>query len=165
MNLVILFFAITFNVLSNEPSAVAPKPGACEFFSKANAVLLLGGNLKAEEREFREDSNYRHWGCLITKADSTSDQSPKLHFLLIRSKTEALAIEDFASIKRSNEKHQGFELWPGVGDEAIVHTDGSNFQLVIVRKGANSIRIKLNPMTGVDLEAVKAVAAELAAKL
>ncbi len=165
MNFLFLFIAIFFCAGSNQPSNVASKPAGCDFFTKANAVRILGGNLKAEESNSAEDANERRWGCIITKEGATSEKSPRLHFLLIQSKSEALAAVDFASIKRSNEKHQGFELWPGVGDEAIVHTDGSNFQLVIVRKGANSIRIKLNPMTGVDLQIVKEVAAELVARL
>jgi hypothetical protein len=81
------------------------------------------------------------------------------------SPTNELAASVFDSIRRSNEKSPGFELWNSVGDEALTHSDGKNFHLVIVRKGETTIRMKANPVGGATLTGMKDVAAEIAAKL
>jgi len=46
-----------------------------------------------------------------------------------------------------------------------VHSDGQNFQLVMVRKGVRSFRIKVNPTGTTSLENVKAVAEDLVRKM
>lgn len=161
MTSMFLFVSLLFNL---EPN-VAAKPAGCSFFTTASAARILAANVKAEETEYKEVDQNQKWGCKFTVDGATDDKSPIIHFGLWRSKTEAIAIEEFAAVKASNEKLVGFEMWSGVGDEASVHTDGANFQFIHVRKGANSIRIKVIPMTNVDINAVKDVAKSLALKL
>jgi len=156
---------ILVSLFFSSPSNPAAKPAGCSFLTTANAALILGANVKAEENKYVEADQNQKWGCRFTVDGAMDDKSPKLHFGLWRSKTEGAAMEEFATVKTSNEKLAGFEMWPGVGDEAFVHTDGSNFQFILVRKGASSIRIKINPMTGVDMNVVKDVAKDLASKL
>jgi hypothetical protein len=153
------------SLILNSQSTAAAKPAACSFFTTANAARILGANVKAEDTEYKEADQNQKWGCKFTVDGATGDKSPILHFGLWRSKTEAIATEEFAAVKASNEKLAGFEMWSGVGDEASVHTDGSNFQFILVRKGANSIRIKVNPTTNVDINVVKDVAKSLVSKL
>lgn len=162
-NAIILFVflvsAAYFPETPVETSAV--KPHACSFFTYANAEKLLGQKVTGADTEENKADGGQRWNCTFT-ADSGEG---KIYFALFKDPTEEAARNEFQKIRTSNQKHKGFEDWPEIGDEAIVHTDGQTFQFIMVRKGTRTIRIKLNPMGGASLDDVKAVATSLAAKL
>ncbi|MEQ1645862.1 MAG: hypothetical protein ABL959_20590 [Pyrinomonadaceae bacterium] len=93
------------------------------------------------------------------------EKPPKLYFVLYKATSEDTAKQSFDTVRQSNNKLGGFEEWPGVGDEAVVHSDDPNFHFVMVRKGVKTIRVKIHPAEGVSLDDLKNVARSLAAKL
>lgn len=149
---------------SSEAEPAAFKSVACDFLTHDNALKILGRPSIGTDEGMTEDPEGRKWRCTFAPVDAGSN-SPKLHFMIMKSPTEDAARQSFDGIRQSNKKHSGFEEWPGVGDEAVVHSDGKNFQLVIVRKGVKSIRIKVNPADGVLLDTVKAAAASLVPRM
>lgn len=145
-----------------EPAAF--KSVACDFLTHDNAMKILGRQSIGTDGGMTEDPEGRKWRCTFAPADAAAN-SPKLHFMIMKSPGEDVAKQSFDAIRQSNKKLAGFEEWPGIGDEALVHSDGKNFQFVMVRKGVKSIRIKVNPADRVSLETVKAVASSLVTKM
>ena len=138
------------------------KPAGCDFFSRQNAEKILTTEVSWTGTDATEGEP-KKWTCtFIPKQNS---EGPKLYFGLHRFTTVENARGEFEAIVASNKGHKGFEKLEGIGDDAIVHTDGSNFQLVIVRKGVRSFRIKVNPAGSTSIESVKAVAEDLVRKL
>jgi hypothetical protein len=74
--------------------------------------------------------------------------------------TNDLAHQVFADILSANH-NPGQSRPDGIGDEAWFHSDGSNFCLIIVRKGNKMLRIKVNKLTkDTSIEELKRVARE-----
>lgn len=139
------------------------KSVACDFFTYDNAQKILGKATGADDG-MHDIADGRKWGCTFTASDK-GEKPPKLYFTIIKATSEDVAKNAFDVIRNSNNKHQGFEEWPGVGDEALVHTDAPNFHFVMVRKGVKTIRIKVNPAEGVSPDAVKSAAISLLPKM
>ena len=158
--LTILLFITLFSHDSS-PAAVR-KPAGCDFFTKANAVKILNTDVTWTGTDSTANEP-RKWTCAFVAKDLA--EGPKLYFSLYRFTTAEAAREDFEAVALSNETHPGFERWRGVGDDAIVHTDGANFQFVMVRKGTRSFRIKVNPSGTTSVNNVKAVAKDIVNKI
>lgn len=162
--LIAFFLTPTPFIADSFEASTMRKSVACDFFVYENAQKILGKKVRAEDGEMSDESEGRFWRCTFT-GPTEADRAPKLHFVLIRSVSDDAAKQAFEVIRDSNKNKAGFEEWPGVADEAIVHSDGKNFQFVMVRKAAKTIRMKVNPANGVSLDEVKNVAASLALKL
>lgn len=158
--LIVLLFIALFTPDSS-PAAVW-KPAGCDLFTKANAVKILNTDVTWTGTDSTANEP-RKWTCTFVSKDDAD--GPKLYFGLHRFTTAESAREEFDSAVASNKNHAGFERWHGVGDDAIVHTDGANFHLVMVRKGIRSFRIKVNPAGSTSLENVKLVAQDLIRKM
>lgn len=148
---------------STVAESAAFKPVACDFFGYDNAQNLIGKAIGADDG-MQDGAEGRKWGCTFTASDK-GEKPPKLYFVLYKATSEDLAKQSFETVRTSNKKLGGFEEWPGVGDEAVVHSDAPNFHFVMVRKGVKTIRVKINPAEGVSLDELKNVARSLAAKL
>lgn len=159
----ILFVSTPSPIHTAAASNSVRKPYACQFFTNESAMKIIGGKVRAADEGMSEEEKVKKWKCTFTA--ETGGDGPKVYFMLMRSTSETAAKEDFEVIRESNKNHAGFEEWPGVGDEAVVHTDGSNFQFVMIRKGANTVRIKVNPAKGISFENLKSVAASLVPRL
>ena len=155
-----LLFITLFSL--DTSTAAVWKPAGCDFFAKANAVKILGADVTWTGTDSTA-SEPKKWTCTFVSKDTAA--GPILYFGLHRFTTTEAAREEFDAVASSNKDHAGFERWEGVGDDAIVHTDGANFQLVMVRKGARSFRIKVNPAKETSLEDVKQVAVDLVKKM
>lgn len=159
MSTIFLFIALFSPDLS---SSAVWKPAGCDFFTKANAVKILGADVTWTGTDSTANEP-KKWTCTFVSNESA--HGPKLHFGLHRFASDQAALEDFDSIVVSNKGQAGFVRWQGVGDDAIVHTDGSNFQFVMVRKGVRSFRIKVNPTGTTSPEDIKAVAEDLVKRM
>ena len=158
-NIVVLLLSLL--AVTWMPETVVAKPYACHYFGYGNAEKLLGPKLTTvDSEEGKEDGSHR-WNCTFTSENGEG----KIFFALFKDVTDEAARAEFQRIRESNKNHTGFEDWSGVGDEAIVHTDGKSFQFLMVRKGAVSFRIKMNPIKGTPVEDVKRIAAALSEKL
>lgn len=154
-NIIIVLFILV------AAAPVAAKPYACHYFGFGNAEKLLGGKVSSVDGEEAKDDGSQRWSCTFTSQDGDG----KIFFALFKHASDEAARAEFNRIRESNKDHAGFEEWAGVGDEAVVHTDGKNFQFLMVRKGPASFRIKMNPLKGTNIEDVKKIALTLAEKL
>lgn len=83
-------------------------------------------------------------------ADTVNQHDGKLGnlYFLVEEYAQLNAAKDsYASIKKSNEDHEGVKVLTGVGDEAYFHSDGDNFCFLLVRKGNKMFRMKVNKIT------------------
>ncbi len=158
-NIIVVLFILVAAACVPEP--VAAKPYACHYFGFGNAEKLLGSKLTSVDGEETKEDGSRRWKCTFTSEKGDG----KIFFALFKDATEESARTEFNRIRESNKKNAGFADWPGVGDEAVVHTDGKNFQFLMVRKGSASFRIKMNPLLATNIEDVKSIAVALAEKL
>ncbi|MBL7719608.1 MAG: hypothetical protein JNL72_12275 [Flavipsychrobacter sp.] len=62
-------------------------------------------------------------------------------------KSDTGARRKFADLKRNNDKREGVEAIPGMGDEAYSYGDGETFYVILVRKGASLLRIRVEKVT------------------
>lgn len=160
--LALLFFSFIFAANPFESNPGFRKPAGCDFFTKANAVRIIGTDVTWTGTDSTANEP-RKWTCTFVSKNAA--EGPKLYFVLHRFTTAEAAREEFDSVVDSNKNLAGFERWQGVGDDAIIHTDGANFQLVMVRKGIRSFRIKVNPAGSTSLENVRSVAQDLIKKM
>lgn len=165
LTLILLAFMTSVPVKSEPAEPAAFKSVACDFFGGDNAASLLGTNFRGEDGGMTEEAERRVWKCTFMRNPETEAKSPRIHFMIEKALTVDAAEKSFDSMRLSNEKKPGWNEWKGVGDEATVHSDGANFQLIQVRKGVKSMRIKVNPVGDVSLDRLKEVAEKIAAKL
>ena len=163
-----ILFSILFlsadagNAKTSVPTAY--KSVACDFFTHDNAMKVLGGQSIGTDGGMTENTEGRSWKCTFAPKDG-GESSPRLFFMIMKSTSEEAAKSTFQIIRDSNKTHNGFEEWSGITDEAIVHSDAPNSHFVMVRKGLKTIRIKVNPASGVSLDSIKAAAASLVPKM
>lgn len=155
-----LFFITSETEAVSVSHPVAYKSVACDFFTHDNAMKILGGQAVGSDGGMTENADGKSWKCTFVPKGG-DERSPKLFFMIMKSPSEESAKNTFQLIRDSNRQSNGYVEWPGVGDEAIVHSDAPNFLFVMVRKGLKTIRIKINPAEGVSLESVKAAAVSL----
>ena len=165
LNAILLFVFFISSAAVNEHFAEtgAAKPVACHFFGYDNAERLLRQKVGGADGEESKTDGGAKWTCTFTT--TAGDNGPKLFFAIFRDTTEDVAKGEFQKIRLSNQKHSGFEEWEGVADEAVAHTDGKNFQFLMLRKGSRTLRIKVGNSSTVSFEELKAVAASLVTKL
>jgi hypothetical protein len=60
---------------------------------------------------------------------------------------ESSAKATYASIKKSNENHEGIKVLSGIGDEAYFHSDYENFYFILARKNNAVFRMKVSKIT------------------
>ena len=159
MQTILLFIATLF---SYAQSSAVWKPTGCDFFTKANAVKILGTDVTWTGIDATANEP-KKWTCTYLPKDKA--EWPNIYFGLHRYQTVESAKEEFDTIVDSNKDHSGFRKWEGVGDDAIIQADGGNFQLVMVRKGVRTLRIKVNPAGSTSFEDVKSVAEDLVRKM
>ncbi len=157
--LALIFLSFVVSLGSN---AGFRKPAGCDFFTKANAIKIIGTDVTWTGTDSTANEP-RKWTCTFVSKDVA--EGPKLHFVLHRFTVAEAAREEFNSVVDSNKDLGGFERWHGIGDDAFVHTDRVNFQLVMVRKGIRSFRIKVNPAGSTSMENVKSAAQDLIKKM
>ena len=139
------------------------KPVACSFFGHDNAAKLLGQKATGIDGEESKADGAIKWTCTFTT--EAGENGPKIYFAIFKDVSEEAAKSEFQKVRHSNQKNAGFEEWHGIADEAVIHSDGKNFQFVMVRKGTRTFRIKIGNSNGISLDDLKTVAASLAAKM
>ena len=150
--------------VENSGTSSLPKPAGCDFLGRDNATKIIGREVSWTGTDGTTPDGVDIFKCTFVEAEN-SEGGAKLHFMLMKSPTPEGAKKEFETVRQLNQNHAGFEEWPGVSDEAIVHSDGKSFHFVMVRTGSRTIRLKVNPVKAVELEAVKSVALSLSSRL
>ncbi len=125
--------------------------------AKADAEKILGLPARQTESETFTKANVLQHKC-SWKA-TQEDLNSNLYYLDEHYNNSESAHKVFEDIVVSNSNNPG-QTRPDIGDEAWLHSDGTNFCLLMVRKGNKIIRMKVNRLTkGTSVEEMKRVAA------
>jgi hypothetical protein len=112
--------------------------------AKADAEKILGfPALQTESTTLNKDNVVKHqcsWKA------TQEDLNSNLYYLDEQYDNVESAHKVFEDILISNRDNSG-QSRPTIGDEAWLHSDGTNFCLLMVRKGNKIIRMKVNRLT------------------
>jgi hypothetical protein len=125
--------------------------------AKMDAEKILGLPARQTESEtFTKDDVLQHkcsWKA------TQEDLNSNLYYLDEHYNNAESAHKVFEDIVVSNRNNPG-QTRPDIGDEAWLHSDGTNFCLLMVRKGNKIIRMKVNKLTKeTSVEEMKRIAA------
>jgi len=124
--------------------------------AKADAEKILGfPALQTESTILNKENVVRHqcsWKA------TQEDLNSNLYYLDEQYDNAESAHKVFEDILVSNRNNSG-QSRPTIGDEAWLHSDGTNFCLLMVRKGNKIIRMKVNRLTKeTSIEEMKRIA-------
>ena len=112
--------------------------------AKADAEKILGfPALQTESTTLNKDNVVKHQ-CSWKAAHE--DLNSNLYYLDEQHNDVASAHKVFEDIVTGNANNPGHSR-PDIGDEAWLHSDGTNFCFLMVRKGNRIVRLKVNRLT------------------
>ena len=128
-------------------NSVGQSAATCPGRADAEKILGESATLASTSSEIRD--LVPRTGCTWTanQPDVAKNVTGHLYFLSETYATEADAHKVFQSFYTQNMNNAGIEKMKDASDEGFMHTDGQNFQLVIIRKGNKLIRLKVNKIT------------------
>lgn len=127
-----------------DTTAVDPK----KLFTKADADKIMGQPTHLADSSSKVKAVISRYLCSY-KADVKDSNTGKIgtiYFLFEQYRQISDAKKKYADIMQANKSH-GIEDISDLGDEAYYHTDGTNFNFIMVRKGKNVFTIKVNITT------------------
>ncbi len=119
------------------------------YLSRTDAEKILGQPATLTESTVEKSSNVAKYNCTFTANDSMAagNRTAHLYYAIELYYNEASAKNVYAGIFAQNAAMPNLKKQGGLGDEALLHTDNQNFALLIVRKGAKILRLKVNRLT------------------
>jgi len=132
-----LFFSSSFQGPTKNHS-----DGNC--IAKTDAEKILGFTAHQTENSTVSENNVVQHKC-SWKA-TQDDLNSSLYYIDEQHDNAESAHKVFEGIVVSNQNNSG-QSRPEIGDEAWLHSDGTNFCLLMVRKGNKIIRMKVNRLT------------------
>ena len=111
---------------------------------KADVEKILGLPAHQTESSTVNENNVVQHKCAW--AATQDDLKSNLYYLDEQHNDAASAHKVFEDIAVSNRNNPGHSQ-PDIGDEAWLHSDGTNFCFLMVRKGNKIIRLKVNRLT------------------
>lgn len=124
------------------------KPGAIKSdeacLAKADVEKILGLPVFQTESKTSNENNILMYWC--SWKSTQEDLNSNLYYIEEEYKNAESADKVFDDIVVSNRNNPG-QSTPDIGDEAWFHSDGTNFVLLMVRKGNKMIRMKVNKLT------------------
>jgi len=114
--------------------------------SQVDAGKILGQSSKLVEKLIEKNENAIKYKCTYTISSKTI-RSSNLYYVFEDHKDIMSAKRAYKEIVLNNESMSGLKVINDIGDEAFLHTDGENFNLIISRKGDKILRLKVNKIT------------------
>jgi hypothetical protein len=150
--LLLLLFLIFFNTKSIEKNTVG---GHKLTIQEAERILGESCQLKESSNSLENGGHKYKSTYLANSSDEKLNKIIALNFIFESNSDEKDAQKTFETFKSSNEKSEGF-----------FHTDNKNFYLIIVRKGKELVRFKVNKITSkTSLIELKKVANDLVGRI
>lgn len=147
----------TSNPDSEEPCIIQTDSVAIasKLLTLSDAEKIMGEPATLTCNTFLKKSDTLEYKCYYTAVsqDTVTDKTGKLYFMYEEYAGVAGAQNAYATIYQANQGHAGVEIIHGLGDEAYYHSDLTGFYFLMVRKGENIFRLKLNKVTSNSSEA------------
>jgi len=155
-------------VTSTNHDYVQTLTNPAHLFTKADAEKILGEPAQLDDSAtiINKDAVQYKSSYIANAKDPKTGKTRGIYYLFERYNNATTAHEVFTTFKEGNQNSEGFSILHEMGDEAYFHSDGENFHFIIVRKGKNMFRLKVNKITGsTSLDELKRVAKNITAQL
>ncbi|HET7002066.1 MAG TPA: hypothetical protein VFI33_12180, partial [Puia sp.] len=121
----------------------------CSLISQQEAEKILGKPAHLSSHTTETKNHILTYHCTYTANDQETDRDRQsnLYYMLEEFESSSEAQKTFKYILSQNAGMQGLSTLDGFGEEAFIQTDNDHFQLIIVRKSAKMIRLKVNKVT------------------
>jgi hypothetical protein len=132
------------------------------------ATRILGEpcQLKESQSTAKNGGHQYKSTYLAHSSGETPDKIVALYFVFESYANEVEAKTTFDTFKPSNQNNEGFEMMSNLGNDAFFQTDKHNFCLIIVCKGNEIVRFKVNKMTSkTSLTELKQIANDLVSRV
>ncbi len=101
-----------------------------------------------------------------TESDVVTRKHGNLYYMIERFNGAGECEKAYENIVKFNDGATGLTLLHSIGDEALLHTDSSNFALIVARKENKMLRIKVNKLTNnTSLSKLKVLSARLLSQM
>jgi hypothetical protein len=133
-----------------------------------DAEKILGQPAQISADSSETTNHIIKFRCTFTASQQQPhrDKESNLYYLLEEYPSINAAATAFKFIVSENEGMPGLYTLPGLGDEAIIQTDNSNYELIMVRKSDKMIRMKVNKLTPTtSLSELKRIAKQVSDQL
>jgi hypothetical protein len=134
-------------------------------FTIEDAAKILGEPAQLTESSSSLKKNVATYSCAFfaKSPDEKKGKTGAVYFMFEKYDDTASAAKEYASIKKSNENHDGVKTLQHLGDEAYFHSDGQNFYFILVRKAEKMFRMKVNKITSkISVDSFNKVAKKIA---
>lgn len=143
----LLLLLVTLLIL-HTGNAQQRQPGALACLSKNRAETILGQPATLTENAAGKKHHVDRYTCTYTAVSRDARHKlGNLYYVAEAYLTPEDAHRALAAITSANRDMPGWKKFSDGVDEGVSHTDGTNFQLVIVRKGNKLVRLKINQVT------------------
>ena len=117
--------------------------------SREEAEKILGRPAHLVMSQSETKDNIRKYRCTYAadEKEIAGVQGSNLYILFEEYDRIVAAEESFKYLLSQNQGMPGLFTLPDLGDEAIIQTDNTNFQMILVRKSDKIIRMKVNRTT------------------
>jgi hypothetical protein len=152
------------NVLSFQHQSVKLR----DLFTASDADRILGEKTHLKDSSFKVKNEVTEYQCayMANVKDKKTERTGSIYVMIEEYKEIASARDLYASIKTSNEGHEGIQTIDNLGDEAYFHSDQQNFYFILVRKRGKLLRMKVNKITSnTSVDQFNQVAKELTCRM
>lgn len=146
----------------------AQKGVSTDCLSQSDAEIVLGHAATLTESSSIKKNGIRRSRCTYsaTSRDSVTQKLGNVYYLFERFEGVDECAKAYHGILTSNDNLPGFTVLKSIGDEALFHTDNTNFALIVARKKNRMLRIKINKLTSTtSLPELKNISAKLINRL
>lgn len=159
-------------ILSGFAQSTTKKPDSATYsqsnylITKSDAEKILGEPASLISNTVEQKRTVTIYRCtyrILSNPDTNTTSN--LYYLFEEYTNAAYAKKTYSDIVAGNRNASG-QKEVSIGDEGYIHTDGKNFDLIIVRKENKIIRIKINKITKTtSMDELQNVAKKISLKL
>jgi hypothetical protein len=115
----------------------------------ATALKILGEPAKLTERtSANENEVLKERGTYTaSSSDPVTGKTGRLYYNFEQYSSPEAASRTYHVIIKDNVRNGNLKPLSGIGDEAFIQSDPGNFHLVMARRGAKILRLKVNKIT------------------
>jgi hypothetical protein len=142
----ILLFSIFFLLIAGSGKNTIQQK---DILQLPNVEKILGEPARLTEKKTTTENKVlkeRRTYAALAK-DAATDKTGMLYYGFDQYPSKQGAIQRYKDVVVSNQPNGNLKPIMGMGDEAFIQTDGSNFYLIMARKNNKIILIKVNRIT------------------
>jgi len=143
-----IFILMILSSFAFEERKATQKNSAFECVSQSDAERILGLPAKETDHLSKEKDGVSRFECTFTATENAdANRISHLYYVYEQYKNAASAHDVYQGILSANNGMSGQKQLDRLGDEAWLHTDSENFELLIFRKNNHMVRMKINKLT------------------